>query len=116
MGKAVRNALESGIFEKGGGLVTAVYGAGNPPPIFVSPALKVIYAYVAGTGHIRCTLVASDGAKLKAIAFRAATTELGELLLSERSFPIHVAGRLVVDEWGKNRVPSLQIIDAAPVS
>ncbi len=91
------------------------YGAGNPAPVFVFPAHKVIYADLAGTDHVRCTLVASDGAKLKAIAFRAATTELGELLLSERSFPIHVAGRLVVDEWGKNRVPSLQIVDAARI-
>lgn len=171
MGTAVRQALEAGIIEKGGGHAMAAgltvkieklaqlrefmefsflekanaatqhaleidgaltaggatldlielleqagpYGSGNPPPVFVFPAHKVIYADLAGTDHVRCTLIASDGAKLKAIAFRAATTALGELLLSERSFPLHIAGRLVVDEWGKNRVPSLHIIDAAPV-
>ena len=57
--------------------------------------------------------LASDGTKLKAIAFRALGTDLGELLLSERNHPIHLAGRLVVDEWGAKRVPSLQIEDAA---
>ena len=74
---------------------------------------KVTYADCVGTHHVRCTLVASDGTKLKAIAFRALGTELGELLLSERNHPIHVAGKLVVDEWGAKRVPSLQIEDAA---
>jgi single-stranded-DNA-specific exonuclease len=43
-------------------------------------------------------------------------TDLGELLLSERQFPLHIAGRLVADEWGAKRQPSLQIEDAAAVS
>jgi single-stranded-DNA-specific exonuclease len=81
--------------------------------MFVFPAHRVTYADRAGTDHVRCTLVAADGTRLKAIAFRALGTELGELLLSERQHPIHVAGRLVADEWGPKRVPSLQIEDAA---
>ncbi len=89
------------------------YGSGNPSPMFVFPAHKIVYADRAGTDHVRCTLVASDGTRLKAIAFRALGTELGELLLSERQHPIHVAGRLVADEWGSKRVPSLQIEDAS---
>jgi single-stranded-DNA-specific exonuclease len=91
------------------------YGSANPSPMFVFPAHKIVYADRVGNDHIRCTLVASDGTKLKAIAFRALGTELGELLLSERSHPIHVAGRLVADEWGAKRVPSLQIEDAAVI-
>ncbi len=89
------------------------YGSGNQSPMFVFPAHRITYADRVGTDHIRCMLVASNGAKLKAIAFRALGTELGELLLSERQHPIHVAGRLVMDEWGAKRVPSLQIEDAA---
>jgi single-stranded-DNA-specific exonuclease len=92
------------------------YGAANPSPMFVFPAHKVVYADRVGNDHIRCTLVGSDGTKLKAIAFRALGTELGELLLSERSHPIHIAGRLVADEWGAKRVPSLQIEDAAAMN
>jgi single-stranded-DNA-specific exonuclease len=91
------------------------YGSAHPSPMFVFPAHKVIYSDQAGTDHVRCTLVASDGTKLKAIAFRALNTELGELLLSERNHTIHVAGRLVADEWGAKRVPSLQIEDAATI-
>jgi single-stranded-DNA-specific exonuclease len=84
--------------------------------MFVFPAHRVTYADRVGNDHVRCTLVASDGTKLKAIAFRALGTELGELLLSERNHPVHIAGRLVVDEWGAKRVPSLQIEDAAVIS
>ncbi len=92
------------------------YGSAHPSPMFVFPSHRITYADRVGTDHVRCTLVASDGTKLKAIAFRALGTELGELLLSERNHPIHVAGRLVVDEWGTKRVPSLQIEDAAALS
>lgn len=92
------------------------YGSGHPSPIFVFPAHRVVYADAAGTDHIRCTVAGSDGTRIKAIAFRAMGTALGEMLLSERQMPLHIAGRLVVDEWGAKRVPSLQIEDAAAVS
>ena len=38
------------------------------------------------------TLAASDGTRLEAMAFRSVGTDLGELLLSERQMPVHVAG------------------------
>jgi len=60
--------------------------------------------------------LSSDGKRLKAIAFRAMGTELGELLLSERQLPLHVAGRLTIDDWSGARVPCLQIEDVAAVS
>jgi single-stranded-DNA-specific exonuclease len=91
------------------------YGSGHPQPVFVFPAHRVLYADKAGTDHIRCTLASSDGTRIKAIAFRAMGTELGELLLSERQMPLHIAGRLVADEWGSKRQPSVQIEDAAAV-
>ena len=92
------------------------YGAGNPAPVFVLPAHRVVYADSAGSDHVRLTLAASDGTRIKAIAFRALGTDLGELLLTERQHPLHIAGRLVVDDWGRERVASLHIEDAARVS
>jgi single-stranded-DNA-specific exonuclease len=91
------------------------YGQAHPAPVFVFPAHRVLYADAVGTDHVRCTVAASDGSRLKAIAFRAMGTDLGELLLSERAFPLHLAGRLVVDEWNGKRQPALQIEDAATV-
>ncbi|MGH6855312.1 MAG: single-stranded-DNA-specific exonuclease RecJ [Aestuariivirga sp.] len=92
------------------------FGAGHPAPVFAFPAHRITYAAQAGGDHIRCTLVSQDGKRIKAIAFRVMGTELGELLLAERSFPLHVAGRLTVDDWGSSRVPSVHIEDVARVS
>ncbi len=91
------------------------YGSAHPSPMFAFPAHRVIYADPAGSDHIRCTLAAPDGTRIKAIAFRAMGTELGELLLTERKLPLHIAGRLTIDEWGAKRVPSVQIEDVAQV-
>jgi single-stranded-DNA-specific exonuclease len=91
------------------------YGSAHPSPVFVFPAHRVLFADAAGADHVRCTVASSDGTRMKAIAFRAMGTEMGELLLSERQFPLHIAGRLVVDEWGARRAPSLQIEDVARV-
>ena len=76
----------------------------------------MLYAAPAGGDHIRCTIASSDGKKLKAIAFRAMGTELGELLLNEKQLAVHVAGRLTIDDWSGARVPSLHIEDVARVS
>ena len=92
------------------------YGSGHAAPMFAFPAHRVVYADQAGSDHIRGTLAASDGTRIKAIAFRAMGTELGELLLAERQFPLHVAGRLTIDDWGSSRVPSIHIEDVARVS
>ena len=91
------------------------YGSGNPEPRFVFPAHRVVYPATAGRSHVRCRLVAGDGSRIEAIAFRALGTPLGEFLLSERSAPAHVAGRLVVNDWGGPRRPQLLIDDAAPL-
>jgi single-stranded-DNA-specific exonuclease len=92
------------------------YGAGNPPPVFALPAHRVVYADSAGADHIRCTLAASDGTRIKAVAFRALGTDLGETLLTERQQPLHLAGRLAVDDWNGTRAPSFHIDDAAPAA
>jgi single-stranded-DNA-specific exonuclease len=91
------------------------YGSGHPTPMFALPAHRVIYADPAGTDHIRCTLAGPDGTRIKAIAFRAMGTDLGELLLNERKMPLHLAGKLVADDWSGKRVPAFQIEDAAEV-
>ena len=89
------------------------YGAGNLQPVLAFPAHRVAYADIAGTDHVRCQLVAGDGRRLKAIAFRSIGTELGEMLLSERQMPLHVAGRLAANDWGGSRSPQLLIDDLA---
>ncbi|NNE24195.1 MAG: single-stranded-DNA-specific exonuclease RecJ [Rhizobiales bacterium] len=89
------------------------YGSGNPAPVFALPAHRIAYADAAGADHVRCTLQAADGSRIAAIAFRALHTELGEVLLTERGKPLHIAGRLSINDWGGSRKPQLMIADAA---
>jgi len=92
------------------------YGAGNPEPLVAIADARVVFADIVGRDHIRLRLAGSDGARLDAIAFRAADLALGKGLLASRGKAIHAAGRLKIDEWnGRVRV-QLQLEDAAPAS
>jgi single-stranded-DNA-specific exonuclease len=91
------------------------YGSGNPAPVFAFPAHRILYADLAGHDHVRCTLVHADGTRLRAVAFRALSTAMGETLLKERDRPLHVAGRLTVDDYNGRRGAQLMIDDVALV-
>lgn len=90
------------------------YGAGNPEPLLAFAGLRVVFADIVGTDHVRLQLIGGDGARLSAIAFRSAGTPLGRGLLAAKGKPIHVAGRLRADEWNGARRVQLQVEDAAP--
>ncbi len=91
------------------------FGAGNPTPMFVFPAHRAKFAEIVGAGgHVRFTLTSEDGARLKAIAFRAATTALGEALLrAGNDVPIHIAGTLSLDHYQGRAEVQLRATDAA---
>lgn len=89
------------------------FGQGNPEARFVLPAHRVKFAKVVGDAHARVLLEGGDGARLDAIAFRAAGQPLGDLLMSAGGMPLHVAGHLRRDTWGGRDRVELQIEDAA---
>jgi len=89
------------------------YGAGHPSPIFAFPAHRVQFAKIVGKDHVSVTLASGDGAKLRAIAFRAADTPVGKSLLNMRGHPIHVAGTLGVNTWQGTKNVQLRIMDVA---
>jgi single-stranded-DNA-specific exonuclease len=90
------------------------FGSGNPQPTFAFPAHRVKFPEIVGAnGHVRFTLTSEDGARLKAIAFRAAETALGQALLSAGDSPIHVAGSLTIDHWQGREEAQLRATDAA---
>ncbi len=90
------------------------FGAGNPEPVVAVSNMRVAYCEVLAREHLRLSLAGPDGARLDAIAFRAADMALGRNLLARRGGNIHVAGRLRADRWkGRTRV-QLHIEDAAP--
>ncbi len=92
------------------------FGAGNPTPILAVPGHTLKFAEIVGpAGHVRVTLVSGDGARLRAIAFRAASTPLGQALLQAgNDSSMHVAGCLTVDHYQGNEQVQLRITDAAP--
>lgn len=95
----------------------APFGAGNSEPRFAFPALRILYADIAGGQHVRCTLGdGGGGARLKAIAFRALESPLGEALLRNQGTAFHVAGHLRPDNWQGRQGVQLFLDDAAPAS
>ncbi|MBR9971182.1 single-stranded-DNA-specific exonuclease RecJ [Magnetospirillum sulfuroxidans] len=91
------------------------FGAGNPEPRFAITAARVVKADVVGSGHVRIIAQGQGGQRLKAIAFRAADSEMGLTLLGGQGQNFHLAGTLRVDSWQGNNAVQLIIDDAAPV-
>jgi single-stranded-DNA-specific exonuclease len=89
------------------------FGSGNPRPRFAFADVRLVGAGVVGNGHVRCFVTGTDGAgRLKAIAFRAAGTALGDVLLAGGGAPLHLAGHLDANEW-QGRVSAQLVIDDA---
>jgi single-stranded-DNA-specific exonuclease len=87
------------------------YGAGHPEPVLAFPGHRVAYAEAVGGGHVRVSLAAGDGATVKAMAFRAAGTPLGDVLLARDGRALHVAATLAADHWRGESRPALRILD-----
>lgn len=90
------------------------FGAGNPEPVCVVLDAKIAFADVVGQGHVRLKLADPGGARLDAIAFRTADTELGQALLKARGRRVHVAGTLKANDWNGRAGVQLHVEDAAP--
>ncbi len=90
------------------------FGAGNPSPVFVFPAHRARFPQVVGKGgHVSFSLASDDGAKLKAIAFRAAGTPLGDTLMRDNDQPLHFAGSLSLDHYQGREQVQFRLLDIA---
>lgn len=90
------------------------YGSGHSQPVFAVPAHRVRDSRLVGERHVKVTLEAMDGARLDGIAFRAAETPLGNLLLNSRGANLHIAGSLGAEHYQGSRRIQLRISDGAP--
>jgi single-stranded-DNA-specific exonuclease len=90
------------------------YGAGWPDPVFGFANVRAFGASVVGTGHIRAVLEDENGSKIRAIAFRANATPLGDALLARG--PLHIIARVKKDDWRGGEAVDCEILDAAPAS
>lgn len=91
------------------------FGAGNPAPGIALPAHIITYAKVVGAGgHVQAALKHQGGASLRAIAFRAADTPLGQALLSGvRAGPKHILGTLSLNRYKGMVEAQMHILDMA---
>lgn len=93
------------------------YGAGNSEPRFAIASARIAHADAIGAdqSHLRLTLTDESGKRLKAIAFRAVETEMGQALIHHGGAPFHIAGKLRINTWQGRSTPQLLVDDAAPV-
>lgn len=90
------------------------FGAGHSEPRFALTGVKIIRPTVVGERHVSCYIQdTAGGPSIKAIAFRAMDTALGETLLKAGSTALHLAGHAVINTWQGNRNVNFQIVDAA---
>jgi len=90
------------------------YGTGWPSPRIAVGPVRAIKVDVVGNGHVRAIVAGDDGRSLKAMAFRAADTPLGQALLGAASHRrLWLAGRAKVDDWSSRPAAELHLDDAA---
>lgn len=90
------------------------YGMGWPGPRVAVGPVRVIKADVVGADHVRLIVGGQDGGRFKAMAFRAAETEMGQALLTaSQGRRLWLAGRARIDDWGSRPQAELHLDDAA---
>ncbi|HWK42688.1 MAG TPA: single-stranded-DNA-specific exonuclease RecJ [Croceibacterium sp.] len=90
------------------------FGVGWPGPRVAVGPVHLIKADLVGSDHVRLIAGGQDGGSFKAIAFRAAESEMGQSLLhGAGGRRLWLAGRAKIDDWGNRRQAELHLEDAA---
>ncbi len=90
------------------------YGVGWPGPRIAVGPVFLVKADIVGTDHLRVIAAGQDGARFKAIAFRAANSDMGQALLhGAKGRKLWLAGRAKIDDWGSRPAAELHLEDAA---
>ncbi len=91
------------------------FGPGNEEPMLAVPRARIVRADRVGREltTIRAFVEGDDGARLKAIMFRARDGAVAEALLSRAGEPLHLAGHLRAETWNGSVAAGFFIADAA---
>lgn len=90
------------------------FGVGWPAPRIAVGPVRIVKADIVGKDHLRVIATGEDGGSFKAIAFRAAETEMAQTLLHRsKGRQFHLAGRVKLDDWGNRPAAELHLEDAA---
>ena len=90
------------------------YGAGWPSPRVAAGPVRLMRTGIVGDGHVRGLGCGDDGKTFKWIAFRSASSPLGQALLSSPSDARWwLAGTIRRDEWNGGNAAEMHLEDAA---
>ena len=90
------------------------YGAGWPSPKLAAGPARLMRTAIVGDGHVRGIACGDDGKSFKWIAFRSASTELGQALLSSTADRRWwLAGSIRRDDWNGGNAAEMHLEDAA---
>lgn len=90
------------------------FGVGWPGPKVAIGPVRMVKADVVGSDHLRLIVRGEDGASFKAIAFRAAASDMGQALLhTGPQRRLWLAGRAKIDDWASRPQAELHLEDAA---
>ena len=90
------------------------YGMGWPGPRLAVGPVRLVKCDIVGNDHLRVIAAGDDGRSFKAIAFRAAQSDMGQALLhGARGRRLWLAGRVKLDDWGHTPAAELHLEDAA---
>lgn len=92
------------------------FGNGNPAPIFKFSNVYVLKADIVASKHIRIMFApcrdSHSSKPIAAIAFNVVGGELGNVLLSRKSYSLSVFGTLKINSWQDRETVQLQLKDA----
>lgn len=91
------------------------FGQGNPEPVIVLPAHKLIDVRDIKGSHLKLTFLSPGGSRIEAMAFRAVGRPLGEAIMKARGQSVHLAATAGRDTWGGRPRVSLRVLDLAGV-
>jgi single-stranded-DNA-specific exonuclease len=90
------------------------FGIGWPGPRVAIGPVRLVKCEPVGQDHVRMVAAGNDGRSFKAIAFRAASTELGQALLhGHKGRRFWLVGRARIDDWASRPAAELHVEDAA---
>ncbi len=89
------------------------FGQDFPEPVFMLENVRIHRVDIRGGSHISIMLSNWEGgSRIKAMAFRAVDTPLGDALINSNGRAFNIIGQLKINEWQGRKSAEMHIVDA----
>jgi single-stranded-DNA-specific exonuclease len=90
------------------------FGQENPVPQFALADVRINSIDIVGDTHIRMMISDLEGGqRMKAMAFKAVDTDLGDVLFAAKNKTIHLLGQFKINNWQDRETVEFHVTDAA---